>query len=123
MHVCGLANVLLVHCWIVSWITPQIDPVPWYVSPVASASAHALVYSFRALAARDPTFWSVRLPEPESPGFFTLRLNSVSHAVLALLFVLPPAVDRQALLLFTLLLSTSVPLANLLVGFVVSALK
>src|SRR5207302_3604829 len=77
-----------------------------------------------ALAARLPTFCTVSWAEPESPGFFTVRLNSVSQALLTLVSVDPPPVDRQAPAPPVLvLLNTSVPVANLLVGLVVSAVK
>src|SRR4051812_43049303 len=71
----------------------------------------------------EPTFCSVRLALELSPGFWALRLNRLSQPVLALVSVLPLAVDRHAVPALTLLDSTRVPVANLLVGLVVSAVN
>src|SRR3954447_2951289 len=78
----------------------------------------------RALAPRVPTFFRVRLAPLVSPGFFTVSVKMLSQAALTLVSVVTPApVDKQALPAATLFDSTSVPVANLLVGLVVSAVK
>src|SRR5438552_2048808 len=69
-----------------------------------------------------PSFFSVRFVEPDWPGC-SVPTSSESQAPLALVSVEPPPVDRHTVPVLTLLLSTSVPVANLLVGLVVSAVK
>src|SRR4051812_20160528 len=124
MHAKGVAKVLLVHCWMYSCTLAHIEPVPWYVSEAASPSVQLPEYTLSVVAARLPEFSNVRLAVEASPGLRRVRLKRPSQAALTFVSVAPPAVERHAplppLFVFD---STSVPDANLFVGFFVSAVN
>src|SRR4051812_6515564 len=68
-------------------------------------------------------FCNVTLAVPDWPGFMPVNVNSVVQPLLTLVSVVAPPVERQADPPCLVSLSTIVPVANLLVGFLVSAEK
>ena len=97
-------------------------PVPWYDSELF-AFVHAGEKTLNVAASIEPTFFNVTFALPESPGFFTVRLNSWSQDGLTFESGVPPPVDRQAVPPCFVFCNTSVPSEKMLLGLSVSAFQ